>query len=133
MCPGWSQVGNGKGWPVHLGAGTHLPAFQEPWVWVQAGGESQVGVGSYLCPKAVMPEAGPEWEFIMTAEKVGFVVLGTEVVVPGLPSWGLTLLPPGTVLAVLGSVGDDGKFSVEDHCFAGPAPQTPAPPLDSDR
>ncbi|KAM7120856.1 DNA polymerase delta subunit 2 isoform 2-T4 [Molossus nigricans] len=42
-------------------------------------------------------------------------------------------LVTGTVLAVLGSVGDDGKFSVEDHCFAGPAPQTPAPPLDLDR
>nr|KAF6470122.1 DNA polymerase delta 2, accessory subunit [Molossus molossus] len=41
-------------------------------------------------------------------------------------------LVTGTVLAVLGSVGDDGKFSVEDHCFAGPAPQTPAPPLDLD-
>lgn len=56
-----------------------------------------------------------------------------EEVVPRAPVLGLTLLPPGTVLAVLGSVGDDGKLSVEDHCFAGPAPQTPAPPLDLDR
>ncbi|XP_015423705.1 PREDICTED: DNA polymerase delta subunit 2 isoform X2 [Myotis davidii] len=42
-------------------------------------------------------------------------------------------LVTGTVLAVLGSVRDDGKFLVEDHCFAGLAPQTPAPPLDLDR
>lgn len=59
--------------------------------------------------------------------------MGMEEVVPRAPVLGLTLLPPGTVLAVLGSVGDDGKLSVEDHCFAGPAPQTPAPPLDLDR
>ncbi|XP_006106864.1 DNA polymerase delta subunit 2 isoform X3 [Myotis lucifugus] len=42
-------------------------------------------------------------------------------------------LVTGTVLAVLGSVRDDGKFVVEDHCFAGLAPQTPAPPLELDR
>ncbi|KAF6086602.1 DNA polymerase delta 2, accessory subunit [Phyllostomus discolor] len=42
-------------------------------------------------------------------------------------------LVTGTVLAVLGAVGDDGKFLVEDHCFAGLASQTPAPPLDLDR
>ncbi|KAF6086600.1 DNA polymerase delta 2, accessory subunit [Phyllostomus discolor] len=41
-------------------------------------------------------------------------------------------LVTGTVLAVLGAVGDDGKFLVEDHCFAGLASQTPAPPLDLD-
>lgn len=42
-------------------------------------------------------------------------------------------LVTGTVLAVLGSVRDDGRFLVEDHCFAGLAPQTPAPTLDLDR
>uniref|UniRef100_A0AAF6YXA5 DNA polymerase delta subunit 2 n=1 Tax=Bos taurus TaxID=9913 RepID=A0AAF6YXA5_BOVIN len=42
-------------------------------------------------------------------------------------------LVTGTVLAVLGSAGDDGKFLVEDHCFAGLAPQKPACPLDTDR
>ncbi|XP_007524536.1 DNA polymerase delta subunit 2 isoform X1 [Erinaceus europaeus] len=42
-------------------------------------------------------------------------------------------LVTGTVLAVLGSVRDDGKFLVEDHCFAELAPQKPAPTLDSDR
>ncbi|CAK6434812.1 unnamed protein product [Pipistrellus nathusii] len=42
-------------------------------------------------------------------------------------------LVTGTVLAVLGSVRDDGKFLVEDHCFAGLAPQAPPPPLDMDR
>ncbi|KAM5303160.1 DNA polymerase delta subunit 2 isoform 3-T5 [Glossophaga mutica] len=42
-------------------------------------------------------------------------------------------LVTGTVLAVLGAVGDDGKFLVEDHCFAGLASQAPAPPLDLDR
>ncbi|XP_074168235.1 DNA polymerase delta subunit 2 isoform X2 [Rhinolophus sinicus] len=42
-------------------------------------------------------------------------------------------LVTGTVLAVLGSAGDDGRFLVEDHCFAGLAPQMPAPPLDLDR
>lgn len=52
---------------------------------------------------------------------------------PSAPLLVLTLLLPGTVLAVLGSVRDDGKFLVEDHCFAGLAPQTPAPPLDLDR
>ncbi|KAK2100302.1 DNA polymerase delta subunit 2 [Saguinus oedipus] len=38
-----------------------------------------------------------------------------------------------TVLAVFGSVRDNGKFLVEDHCFADLAPQKPAPPLDTDR
>ncbi|OWK06452.1 POLD2 [Cervus elaphus hippelaphus] len=42
-------------------------------------------------------------------------------------------LVTGTVLAVLGSAGDDGKFLVEDHCFAGLAPQKPTHPLDTDR
>ncbi|XP_047417010.1 DNA polymerase delta subunit 2 isoform X2 [Sciurus carolinensis] len=42
-------------------------------------------------------------------------------------------LVTGTVLAVFGSVRDDGKFLVEDHCFADLAPQKPAPPLDTDR
>ncbi|XP_016003334.2 DNA polymerase delta subunit 2 isoform X2 [Rousettus aegyptiacus] len=42
-------------------------------------------------------------------------------------------LVTGTVLAVLGSVRDDGKFAVEDHCFAELAPQMLAPPLDQDR
>ncbi|XP_058390696.1 DNA polymerase delta subunit 2 isoform X3 [Diceros bicornis minor] len=42
-------------------------------------------------------------------------------------------LVTGTVLAVLGSVRDDGKFQVEDHCFAELAPQKPAPLLDTDR
>lgn len=56
----------------------------------------------------------------------------TEVV-PRAPLWGLTLPFPGTVLAMLGAVGDDGKFLVEDHCFAGLASQTPTPPLDLDR
>ncbi|EPY88193.1 hypothetical protein CB1_000193020 [Camelus ferus] len=42
-------------------------------------------------------------------------------------------LVTGTVLAVLGSTGDDGKFLVEDHCFAGLAPQKPPWPLDTDR
>ncbi|XP_057587994.1 DNA polymerase delta subunit 2 isoform X3 [Hippopotamus amphibius kiboko] len=42
-------------------------------------------------------------------------------------------LVTGTVLAVLGSAGDDGKFLVEDHCFAGLAPQKPTCPLDTDR
>uniref|UniRef100_A0AC11DXW9 DNA polymerase delta 2, accessory subunit n=1 Tax=Ovis aries TaxID=9940 RepID=A0AC11DXW9_SHEEP len=42
-------------------------------------------------------------------------------------------LVTGTVLAVLGSAGDDGKFLVEDHCFAGLAPQKPTRPLDTDR
>lgn len=42
-------------------------------------------------------------------------------------------LSPGTVLAVFGSVKDDGKFQVEDHCFADLAPQNPVPPLDTDR
>ncbi|XP_036766152.1 DNA polymerase delta subunit 2 isoform X3 [Manis pentadactyla] len=39
----------------------------------------------------------------------------------------------GTVLAVLGSVREDGKFQVEDHCFAGLALQQPTPALDTDR
>ncbi|XP_049645612.1 DNA polymerase delta subunit 2 isoform X1 [Suncus etruscus] len=42
-------------------------------------------------------------------------------------------LVTGTVLAVLGSVRDDGKFMVEEHCFAELPPQKPAAPLDSDR
>nr|XP_034364179.1 DNA polymerase delta subunit 2 isoform X2 [Arvicanthis niloticus] len=42
-------------------------------------------------------------------------------------------LVTGTVLAVFGSVKDDGKFQVEDHCFADLAPQKPVPPLDTDR
>eukprot|EP00071_Canis_lupus_P053095 XP_539802.3 DNA polymerase delta subunit 2 isoform X1 [Canis lupus familiaris] len=42
-------------------------------------------------------------------------------------------LVTGTVLAVLGSVRDSGKFLVEDHCFAELAPQKPAPTLDTDR
>ncbi|XP_032498810.1 DNA polymerase delta subunit 2 isoform X1 [Phocoena sinus] len=42
-------------------------------------------------------------------------------------------LVTGTVLAVLGSAGDDGKFLVEDHCFAGLAPQKPTRPLDTAR
>ncbi|XP_063669955.1 DNA polymerase delta subunit 2 isoform X6 [Pan troglodytes] len=42
-------------------------------------------------------------------------------------------LVTGTVLAVFGSVRDDGKFLVEDYCFADLAPQKPAPPLDTDR
>lgn len=42
-------------------------------------------------------------------------------------------LVTGTVLAVFGSVKDDGKFQVEDHCFADLAPQNPVPPLDTDR
>lgn len=42
-------------------------------------------------------------------------------------------LVTGTVLAVLGSARDSGKFLVEDHCFAELAPQKPAPPLDTDR
>ncbi|XP_058152685.1 DNA polymerase delta subunit 2 isoform X2 [Dasypus novemcinctus] len=42
-------------------------------------------------------------------------------------------LVTGTVLAVVGSVKDDGKFVVEDHCFADLAPQKPVPHLDTDR
>ncbi|KAH0515868.1 DNA polymerase delta subunit 2 [Microtus ochrogaster] len=42
-------------------------------------------------------------------------------------------LVTGTVLAVFGSVRDDGRFQVEDHCFADLAPQKPVPPLDTDR
>ncbi|XP_036846871.1 DNA polymerase delta subunit 2 isoform X3 [Manis javanica] len=42
-------------------------------------------------------------------------------------------LVTGTVLAVLGSVREDGKFQVEDHCFAGLALQQPTPALDTDR
>ncbi|KAL4823119.1 hypothetical protein H8958_018998 [Nasalis larvatus] len=42
-------------------------------------------------------------------------------------------LVTGTVLAVFGSVRDDGKFLMEDHCFADLAPQKPAPLLDTDR
>ncbi|XP_064146343.1 DNA polymerase delta subunit 2 isoform X3 [Loxodonta africana] len=41
-------------------------------------------------------------------------------------------LVTGTVLAVLGSVRDDGKFLVQDHCFADLAPQKPVVPLDTD-
>lgn len=37
-------------------------------------------------------------------------------------------LVTGTVLAVLGSVGDSGTFLVEDLCFAVLGPQKPAPP-----
>lgn len=46
---------------------------------------------------------------------------------------GLTFCSLGTVLAVLGSVRDDGKFMVEEHCFAELPPQKPTAPLDSDR
>ncbi|XP_063090498.1 DNA polymerase delta subunit 2 isoform X2 [Cavia porcellus] len=42
-------------------------------------------------------------------------------------------LVTGTVLAVCGFVQDDGKFLVEDHCFADLGPQEPAPCLDTDR
>lgn len=34
---------------------------------------------------------------------------------------------------MLGSVREDGKFQVEDHCFAGLALQQPTPALDTDR
>lgn len=42
-------------------------------------------------------------------------------------------LATGTVLAMLNSMRDNGKFLVEDHCFPEFAPQMPAPPLDLDR
>ncbi|XP_074144581.1 DNA polymerase delta subunit 2 [Sminthopsis crassicaudata] len=42
-------------------------------------------------------------------------------------------LVTGIVLAVLGSVQDDGKFLVEDHCFADLPPQNPMTVPDTDR
>ncbi|ELK38020.1 DNA polymerase delta subunit 2 [Myotis davidii] len=42
-------------------------------------------------------------------------------------------LATGMLLTVLGSMRDDGKFLVEEHCFPGLAHQMPAPPLDLDR
>ncbi|XP_006832317.1 PREDICTED: DNA polymerase delta subunit 2 [Chrysochloris asiatica] len=42
-------------------------------------------------------------------------------------------LVTGTVMAVFGSVREDGKFLVQDHCFADLAPQKPVAPLDADR
>ncbi|XP_007475910.3 DNA polymerase delta subunit 2 isoform X1 [Monodelphis domestica] len=42
-------------------------------------------------------------------------------------------LVTGIVLAVLGSVQDDGKFLVEDHCFADLPPQKPMTVPDADR
>lgn len=42
-------------------------------------------------------------------------------------------LGTGMLLTVLGSLRDDGKFLVEDHCFPGLAHQMLAPPLDLDR
>ncbi|XP_038609813.1 DNA polymerase delta subunit 2 [Tachyglossus aculeatus] len=42
-------------------------------------------------------------------------------------------LVTGTVLAVRGSVKDDGKFLVKEHCFADLPPQKPPAPPDTDR
>ena len=43
------------------------------------------------------------------------------------------LVNPGTILAVYGSERDDGKFLVEDHCFADMPTQLPMMGPSTDR